>query len=205
MPSKPLSALLTLTLLAAPAPALAQSAPRSPGYLERGTLVDTDEGGKRFVPDAESGEKHGRYFRVGGSDRMIFYGIGSHPVADRFWPSFGVRPPLRDVVSASPAGLDRLLQYKDAQVGVEGVVQGGYLVFWGGLLATAGGLAYNFYPGNPREMQPLFLVGTGVAAVAGLVTFIGATAAANENQRLLDAAIEAYNKDLAGRRKLERK
>lgn len=193
-----IAALTILPFLAAPAQAIDI---RPSGYLERGSLERT-EAGMRFVPDAESGARNGRYFRVGGHDQLVTYGLGNHPITDWVWPSYQLKPHVRDLVTVSPGGLDRLVRYEDTQSYAEGFARVGALVLWGSLLTAAGGLTYNLLPGNAREMTPGFWYATGGAVVAGMLTFGLSHWSAMENYQILDDAIAAYNRDMAGKRRL---
>lgn len=193
------SSLLALALTAgAAAPAFAIDV-RPQGYLERGTMQQTDEG-YLFVPDAERNAHGGRYFRLSGSDVGVFYGLGSYPSVDWIWPSHHTYPALRDIIEASPAGLSDLNRYEDGAEYTQGFSRAGWLLLMGGLGALLGGLVYNFVPNNPREMQPIWFGVSGGVAAVGLSTFIFSQSLASQNEALLDQAIEAYNRDMAGRR-----
>ena len=98
---------LFLGSLALARPAVALDAVRPSGFLERGQMVGS-ESGPVFVPDAESGTRGGRFFRLSGSELGIFYGLGSHPSIDWFWPNHRVYPAVAQIVDASPAGLRSL-------------------------------------------------------------------------------------------------
>lgn len=195
-----LLAALGLLLLPLAAPAAAIDV-RPSGYLERGQL-ERDEAGMRFVPDSESGGRNGRYFRVGGHDLLVTYGLGNHPVSDWIWPSYHLKAHVRDLVVVSPGGLNRLVNYEEAQGYAEGFARVGALVLWGALATAAGGLTYNLLPGNAREMTPGFWYATGGAVAAGALTLGLSGWAAHDNFAMLDDAIAAYNRDMAGKRRL---
>lgn len=174
---------------------------RPSGYLERGQL-DRTEAGLRFIPDSESGGQNGRYFRVGGHDLLVTYGLGNHPVADWVWPSYHLKAHVRDLVVVSPGGLSRLVRYEEAQGYAEGFARVGALILGGAIATAIGGLGYNFMPGNAREMTPGFWYATGGALTAGLLTVGLSNWAAHDNLTMLDEAIAAYNRDMAGKRRL---
>lgn len=183
-----------------PGSAWALDAVRPSGFLERGQMV-AGEAGAVFLPDQESGQHGGRYFRLSGSELGIFYGLGSHPSIDWIWPNHRVYAAVAQIVDASPAGLRLLTQYEGIADYTQGFARAGSLVALAGLGASLGGLGYNLLPGNTREMQPVFFLGTGGAFAAGLLLFMGAQLAASSNEALLDQAIDAYNRDMAGRRR----
>ena len=63
--------------------------------------------------------------------------------------------------------------------------------------AALGGLAYDYWPSNPREMQRAHYWISGGIAGAGLAFFGGGTWAARGNDEVLEEAIAAYNRDPA--------
>lgn len=192
------TALLTTTLAAvlSAAPALASDI-RPTGYLERGTL-QSSEGQPAFVPGAG-----GRYFRVGGFDELVFYGLGTHPVLDWLWPSYRTRPQLKELMRASTGALSQLERYEQSQEYMQNWARMGTLITLGALGAAAGGFAYGALPGNLREMAPGYFYATGGVAALGLAVFGTSAIVANDNQGLLDRAIANYNQDMAGRRKTQ--
>ena len=183
-------------LFAAPAFALDV---RPQGYLERGTMQNTDEG-YVFVPDAERRAHGGRYFRLSGSDLGVFYGLGSYENVDWIWPSHHIYPSLRDIIEASPSGLSNLQRYEDGAEYTQGYSRAGALLMYGGIASVLGGLVYNLIPNNTREMQPVWFAGSAGVGALGLAVFIFSQSLASQNEALLDQAIEAYNRDMAGRR-----
>ncbi|MEB3327960.1 MAG: hypothetical protein VKQ33_01875 [Candidatus Sericytochromatia bacterium] len=172
---------------------------RPAGWLERGEFVARDEE-VAYVPDAQRGRRGGRWFRLDGSEGHVFYGLGGHPGTDWLWPNHVASPFVWEIVSASPGGTSYLLRYQDAAAYTTGLARVGTLVALGSLAATLGGVGYNLTNAT-REMQPVFFVGTGAALLAGVGLWAGATAAASSNEALLDQALDAYNRDLAGRRR----
>lgn len=200
MRSLALVTLLGVTALAWAKPALALDAVRPSGYLERGQML-SGEGGPVFVPDSESGNHGGRYFRLSGSELGIFYGLGSHPSIDWFWPNHRVYTPVAQIIDASPAGLQLLTRYEAGADYTQGFARAGAIITFLALGATLGGFAYNLLPGNTREMQPIYFLGTGAGALAGLTLLTGSQLSASSNEALLNQAIDAYNRDMAGRRR----
>jgi hypothetical protein len=197
-----LSALLTTAVLAATSvsPVLASDI-RPAGYLERGTIQGS-EGQPTFVPDTSTGAG-GRYFRIGGFDELVFYGLGTHPVLDMVWPSYRTRPQLKELMRVSPGALSHLERYEQNQEYMQNWARMGMVIAMGGLLAAAGGYAYGAIPSNPREMAPGFYYATGGVAALGLTMFGTSAIVANDNQAMLDRAIANYNRDMAGRRKTQ--
>jgi hypothetical protein len=192
-----LATALVAPMLAAPAFA---SDIRPIGYLERGTLQPS-ETGPTFVPDSATNATGGRYFRLGGLDETAFYGVGTNPGFDWFWPSYHTQSRLREILRVSPGATNYLDRYEQAQDYTQNWARIGVVVAMGSVLTAAGGLAYSLIPTNPREMAPGFYVATGGAAAAGLALWGGSSVVANDNQGLLDRAIQSYNRDMAGRRK----
>lgn len=162
-------------------------------------MQQTDDG-YVFVPDADRGVHGGRYFRLSGSDLGIFYGLGSYPSVDWFWPSHHTYPALKDILEASPTGLSDLNRYEDGAEYTQGFSRVGWMLLIGGVGALLGGLGYNFLPNNPREMQPIWFGAAGGVAAVGLFTYVFSQSLASQNEALLDQAIAAYNRDMAGRR-----
>lgn len=179
-------------------PASASSEPRPSTYIERGEL-QTIEDELTFVSDAERGERGGHWFRLGGQASSVFYCKGSHPATDWIWPNHKVSQAVWEIVRLSPGGSNYLMHYQEAAEYTTGFARIGVLATVAGLGAAGGGLAYNLTNAT-REMQPLFFVGAGLAALAGLGLWAGATAAASSNEALLDQALDAYNRELAARR-----
>jgi len=105
-----------------------------------------------------------------------------------------------EIVSASPGGTSYMLRYQDAAAYTTGFARVGALVTFASLGAVLGGVGYNLTNAT-REMQPGFFVGAGGALLAGLGLWAGASAAGGSSEALLDQAIDAYNRDLAGRRR----
>lgn len=153
-----------------------------------------------FVPDLERNVTSGRYFRVGGSEDAVFYGLGQEPVLDALWPNYTLKPELRRLLEASPGAVRELARYDDTRAQVEGVSRLGWLLLVGGSAAVLGGLAYDYWPGNAREMQRAHYWAAGGVAGAGLALFGGGTWAAHSNYDVLEDAIAAYNRDPALRR-----
>jgi hypothetical protein len=174
---------------------------RPSGYLERGTLEKTDEG-VVFVPDAVSGRTGGRYFRLGGYDNLVTYGLGEHPAIDWFWPSYKLRPGVKDILAVSPGATGRMITYEESQDVPQSMARVGWLVLTGAVVTALGGLVYNKLPGNLREMQPNFWYATAGTATVGALMYGGGTWLAKGNEMMLDEAIAAYNRDMAGKRKL---
>lgn len=174
---------------------------RPTSYLERGS-VQAGEAGPQFMPDSAVNAAHGRYFRLGGYDELVFYGLGTHPAVDWFWPSYRCQPQLKEVVRTSAGALDFLERYEAAQENTQNWARMGFLITLGAALAAAGGFGYGAIPANPREMAPSFYYATGGVAALGLALWGGSTVILNDNQTLLDRAIATYNRDMAGRRKL---
>jgi hypothetical protein len=172
---------------------------RPQGYLERGTMMQTDEG-YVFVSDADRNAHGGRFFRLSGSDIGVFYGLGSHPSVDWLWPSHHTYSGLKEIIEASPGGLSHLNRYEDGAEYTQGFSRAGWLLMVGGIGALLGGLAYNLIPNNTREMQPVWFGATAGIGTVGLATFFFSQSLANQNEALLDQAIEAYNRDMAGKR-----
>ena len=198
---KPLNALIASALavtLAAPA-ALASDI-RPTGFLERGTIQGS-EGQPQFVPDADHGAAGGRWFRVGGFDEPVFYGVGTHPGFDWLWPSHRTRPELKALKRASPGALSDLERYEQGQEYAQNWARMGTIVTLGALLAAAGGFAYGAVPSNPREMAPSFYYVSGGVGALGLLMYGTSSILAHDNQSLLDRAIANYNRDMAGRRR----
>ncbi|MEB3197049.1 MAG: hypothetical protein VKP62_07570 [Candidatus Sericytochromatia bacterium] len=181
----------------APQPSWASDV-RPSAYLERGEYVTFDNG-TVFVADGERGSRGGHWFRVAGQESSVFYGLGSHPVTDWIWPNHGVSPAVWDLVAVSAAGASYLTRYQEMAGHTTGFARIGALVGLGGLAGTAGGLAYNLTNAT-REMQPIFFVATALTALAGFGFWAGAAATAHSNEALLDQALEAYNREWAGRR-----
>lgn len=179
-------------------PAAAYNEPRPAAYIERGEL-QTVEDELTFVSDAERGERGGHWFRLGGQASSVFYCKGSHPATDWIWPNHQVSQAVWEIVRLSPGGSNYLMHYQEAAEYTTGFARLGVLGTLVALGATGGGLAYNL-TNAAREMQPVFFVGTGLLAVAGLGLWAGATAAASSNEALLDQALDAYNRELAARR-----
>lgn len=194
-----LCAVSMLSLLLTPVPAFALDV-RQQGYLERGTM-QTTERGYEFVPDAPSGRFGGRYFRLSGSDDYVFYGLGGHPSIDWLWPTHKVNRSTWEIISASSGGLNFLERYQDTAEYTQGFARAGWIVMIGGFAALMGGLVYNLVPGNTREMQPIWFGVTGGIGAAGLVIWGGASSGAITNEALLDTSIDAYNREMAGRRR----
>lgn len=198
---KPTALVATAVMAAlACAPAFADDI-RPTSYLERGT-IQSGEAGPQFVPDSAVNAAGGRYFRLGGYDELVFYGLGSHPAIDWFWPSYRCQPQLKEVVRTSAGALDSLERYEAAQDNTQNWARMGFLITLGAALAAAGGFAYGAIPANPREMAPSFYYATGGVAALGLALWGGSTIILKDNQSLLDRAIATYNRDMAGRRKL---
>jgi hypothetical protein len=183
------------------APAFASDI-RPSGYLERGSIQGT-EGEPQFVPDSATNASGGRYCRVGGYDELVFYGVGTHPAIDWFWPSYRTQPQLKEILRASPGATSYLDRYDEAEEHAQNWARMGFLITVGAALAAAGGLAYSAIPTNPREMAPSFYYGTAGVAVLGLAFWGGSTLVAHDNQAWLDRAIDNYNRDMAGRRKTQ--
>jgi hypothetical protein len=199
-----LAAALAAPMLAAPfvvEPARASDI-RPIGYLERGTLQPS-ETGPTFVPDSATNATGGRYFRLGGLDETAFYGLGTNPGFDWFWPSYHTQSRLREVLRVSPGATNYLDRYEQAQEYTQNWARIGVMVTVGSVLTAVGGLAYSLIPSNPREMAPGFYFATGGAAAAGLALWGGSSVVASDNQGLLDRAIQNYNRDMAGRRKTQ--
>jgi hypothetical protein len=192
-----LASTLAAVLLATPAYAVDV---RPQGYLERGTMQQTEEG-LMFVPDAERGQHGGRFFRLSGSDMGVFYGLGGNPNTDWLWPSHHTYPALKDIIEASPTGLSNLNRYDDGAEYTQGFSRVGWLLLVGGVGALLGGLVYNLIPNNKREMQPIWFGVSGGVAGLGLVTYGWSQGLAWQNEALLDQAVEAYNRDMAGKRR----
>jgi hypothetical protein len=199
---KPIAAFLAAALLAFAAPPALAAEVRPQGYLERGVLEWTDQG-VIFVPDAERGQRGGRWFRLEGSEMSVFYGLGGTPGTDWIWPNHTVNSSVWEIINASPGGLNYLSRYQDAANYTTGFARAGMLVMLGGLGAIGYGLIYNFTNNTdpPREMQPVFFIASAAALGAGLLLWGGAQASAGTNEALLDQAIDAYNREMAGRRR----
>jgi hypothetical protein len=172
---------------------------RPAGWLERGEFV-ADDAGVTFVADVQRGRRGGRWFRLDGSEGHIFYGLGGHPATDWFWPNHVASSFVWEIVNASPGGTSYMLRYQDAAAYTTGFARVGAMVALGSLAATLGGVGYNLTNAT-REMQPVFFLGTGAGLLAGVGLWAGAGAAAASNEALLDQALDAYNRDLAGRRR----
>jgi hypothetical protein len=160
-----------------------------PYPVERGSLQ-----GGQFVADVSDGQ--GRYFRVAQDDTRVFYGLGTNPTLDAFWPSYSVNIRLQGLLRTSPGAYNSLLAYEDSQAGLESTGRMGALALAGGVLALAGGLIYDFFPGNPRQMAPVYYLGAGGAAVAGGLLYFGSSWLAGQNEMFLTQAIATYNRDL---------
>ena len=185
----------------ATAPTLAAEV-RPQGYLERGVLEWSDQG-VIFVADSERGQRGGRWFRLEGSEMQVFYGLGGHPSTDWIWPTHTVSSSVWEIVNASPGGLNNLQRYQDAANYTQGFARAGMLVMIGGLGALGYGLIYNLTNAStpPREMQPVWFISSAAALGAGLLLWGGSSAAAGTNEAMLDQAIDAYNREMAGRRR----
>lgn len=192
-------ATLTAAAVTAVAPPAAAAEVRPQGYLERGVLESTDQG-VLFVADSERGQRGGRWFRLEGSEMQVFYGLGGTPGTDWLWPTHTVSPAVWEIVNASPGGLNYLQRYQDAAAYTTGFARAGMLVMLGGLGALGYGLAYNL-TNSTREMQPAWFIGSGAALGAGMLLWGSTQAAAATNEALLDQAIDAYNREMAGRRR----
>lgn len=193
---------IALILLGTQLPAYAaDDGVRPSGYIERGHLEGSGAS-LRFVPDSDTGRDDGRYFRVGGYDNMVIYGLGSDPLEDWLWPDYHVQSALKDLLSASPAGASELETYGDAQQTPQFLARTGWLALWGAVAAAAGGEIYDRLPGNPYEMQPSYYYTVGGTALAGFVLWGLSTWACDHNYGLLDAALVRYNRELAGHRHL---
>ena len=155
-----------------------------------------------FVPDATSGKVGGRYFRLGGYDNLVTYGVGENPLIDWLWPSYRLRTSVKDILAVSPRATTPMIAYDEAQDYAQTFARVGWLAFWSAAATAVGGLVYDKLPGNAREMQPGFWYATAGAATAGALMFGGAHWVATDNQQMLDEAIAAYNRDMAGKRKL---
>ncbi len=191
--------LLAAALVAtAASPAFAADV-RPQGYLERGVLEWTDQG-VLFIADSERGQRGGRWFRLEGSEMQVFYGLGGNPSTDWIWPTHTVNPSVWEIVNASPGGLNYLHRYQDAATYTTGFARAGMLVMLGGLGSLAYGLIYNL-TSTTREMQPAWYIGSGAAFGAGLLLWGSTQAAAGTNEALLDSALDAYNREMAGRRR----
>lgn len=194
-------AVCLLSVLAFLAPVLPAAAAevRPQGYLERGVLEWTD-GGVQFVSDSERMQRGGHWFRLEGSEMQVFYGLGGHPNVDWLWPTHTVSPAVWEIVNAFPGGLSYMMRYQDAATYTTGFARAGYLVMYGAAGALIGGLAYNLT--NPtREMQPVWFAASAGVLGAGILLAAGAGAGAATNESLLDQALDAYNREMAGRRR----
>jgi hypothetical protein len=192
------SVLALILIVATPGVSLAADV-RPQGFLERGTMMQTDDG-YVFVSDADRNAHGGRFFRLSGSDIGVFYGLGSHPSVDWLWPSHHTYSGLKEIIEASPGGLSHLNRYEDGAEYTQGFSRAGWLLMVGGIGALLGGLVYNLIPNNTREMQPVWFGATAGVGAVGLSMFIFSQSLANQNEALLDQAIEAYNRDMAGKR-----
>lgn len=192
--------LLAASLLTAALPAQAAEI-RPQGFLERGILEWTDQG-VVFVPDAERGQRGGRWFRLEGSEMQVFYGLGGSPSTDWLWPSHTVSSAVWDIVSASPGGVNYLMRYQDGANYTSGFARAGWIVMIVGLGSAIGGFIYNLsLTSSTRELNPLWYAGAGGVFAAGLGVYGGAQAGAATNEALLDQAIDAYNREMSGRRR----
>lgn len=193
-----LTSLVLVASLAAPAQAVEV---RPQGYLERGVLEWTDQG-VVFMPDSERGQRGGRWFRLEGSEMQIFYGLGGSTGTDWLWPTHTVSSAVWDIISASPGGVNYLSRYQDGANYTQGFARAGSLVMYTGLLGAIGGFIYNLTLTNStRELNPIWYLGAAGVFAAGLGIYAGASAGAGTNEALLDQAIDAYNREMAGRRR----
>ncbi|HEY9722738.1 MAG TPA: hypothetical protein V6D47_12055, partial [Oscillatoriaceae cyanobacterium] len=134
--------------------------------------------------------------------QAVIYGLGNDPLADWLWPSYGVQSELKDLLSASPAGSSALEGYSDVQQTPQFLARTGWLAFWGAAAAALGGQVYDRWPGNPYEMQPGYYYAVAGTAIAGLALYGFSNWTCLHNFAQLDAALERYNREMAGHRQL---
>jgi hypothetical protein len=146
----------TMSLQAEPAPASFWHR-RS---LERGVLDPNNN--NLFTPDIT-----GHYVRYGGPKGQVFYGIGKSPLWDTLLPDLTLNDQLRDMLKQDPGVFRASTDYQSSAQITQGLVAGSTIGFTSVALVLLGGLIYDRFPGNTREMRPAFY-GVSLGLLTGL-------------------------------------
>jgi len=180
-----------------PASGYAGGSPAQPATLERVKKSSGGcafgGGGPRYTPVRGSDVvgaclwgygREARYFRKNHDDATVFIGIGGSEMMHQLWPTYRVRPELRQIMSSNPAALDKLDKFDQRMAGGERMCCITTPIFFLGFVPLIYGLA--------ADNKPALYGGIAVSGVSLALSW-GGRLSATASFHLLDEAVDAYN------------